>query len=125
MVEVPVRYLFGVLIATTMFACSSSQGLQQDVGEATITEPKSDVSGCTYIAGISASFDLPEYGGDGSAAMDRLFDNLRNAALHKRCDTVYLFKVEETTDRIIALAEGYACRARSITDGPRGGPPLP
>jgi len=125
MVELPVRYLFGLLVAATMFGCSSSQGMQQDISEATITESKSDVSGCVYIGKVSASVDLPEYGGDHAAAMDQLFDNLRNAALHKRCDTVYLFKVEETTNQIIAMGEGYACSSRGISDGPRGGPPLP
>lgn len=119
------RCMIGIVCAVTAFACSSSQGLQQDVGETTITESKSDVSGCVYIAKVSASVDLSEYGGDRAAAMDQLFDNLRNAALHKRCDTVYLFKVDETTTQIIAMAEGYACSSRGISDGPRGGPPLP
>jgi hypothetical protein len=112
-------------MVVSALSCSSSPGLQQDVGEATITESKSDVSGCVFISKVSASVDLPRYGGDHAAAMDQLFDNLRNDALHKRCDTVYLISVQETETQITAVGEGYACQARGISDGPRGGPPLP
>lgn len=115
------RCLVLSLALAPMIACSSSPGLKQDVDDATITESKSDVSGCEYIARVSASVDLPEYGGDRAAAMDQLFDNLRNAALHKSCDTVYLISVRETTTQIVADGEGYACRSRGITDGPGGG----
>ena len=109
------------LICVTTLACGSSQGVQQDVGEATLTESKADVRGCQFIARITASVDLAEFGSDRAAAMDLLLDRVRNSALHKNCDTVYLITVEDSTTRLTAIAEGYVCGVRGITEGGRAG----
>jgi hypothetical protein len=53
--------------------------------------------------------------------MELAFDRLRNDALHKRCDTVYLMSVEETTTHIEMTGEGYRCELPGITDAPGSG----
>lgn len=115
------RRLCAVLAVATVLACSSSRGPYQDVGEATVTESKSDVRNCQYVAQVTATVDLQTVGGDRAAALELLIDRLRNNALHKRCDTVYLVTVEETTVHMTAVGEGYTCRSRGISDGPGGG----
>ena len=115
------RIVLLFLVVSTVMSCGSSQGIQQDVGAATIIESKSDVSGCEYVAMVRASADFRSMDGDRARAMELAFDRLRNDALHKRCDTVYLIKVEETTTHIEMMGEGYRCELPGITDGPRGG----
>ena len=113
--------LLFLLAAFFSFACGSSQGMHQDAGEATVTESRSDVSGCEYVSTVSATIDLREFDEDRAAAMEALFDRLRNATLQKRCDTVYLINVEETTTHLTAVGEGYRCESVGITGGPMGG----
>ena len=115
------RHIMFVLFVVVFSACSSSTSLQQDVGGAVVTESRADVSGCQFIAKVTASVDLSEFDDDREAAMAELFDRLRNSALHKRCDTVYLITVEESMTRLTAVAEGYACESRALSDGPTGG----
>jgi hypothetical protein len=95
--------------------------LQQDVGEATITESKADVSGCEFVTRVTASVNLNEFDDDRQAAMEALLDHLRNRALHQRCDTVYLITVEQSTTFLQAIGEVYRCESVGITDGPMGG----
>ena len=115
------RIILLILVFTTVMSCGSSQGVQQDIGAATITESQSDVRGCAYVAMVRASADIRSVDGDRARAMDLAFDRLRNDALHKRCDTVYLMKVEETTTHIEMMGEGYRCELPGITDAPIGG----
>lgn len=112
--------LLSLAVIVTL-SCGSSQGLRDDYGNATVTESKSDVSGCEHVGGVKATVDLRDYDDDRAAAMEALFDRLRNNALHKRCDTVYLITVEETTTYLQAVAEGYRCEPTGITDGPGSG----
>lgn len=115
------RYLFVSIAFLAAIGCSSSQGMRQDVGEATLTESKADVRGCQFISGITASVDLAGYENDRAAAIDLLLDRVRNRALHKNCDTVYLVAVEESTTQLRAIAEGYVCGVRGITGGGKPG----
>jgi hypothetical protein len=111
--------LFLAVVAT--LSCESSQGLQRDVGEASVTESKEDVSGCEFVTRVTATVNLQEFDDNREAAMESLLDRLRNRALHQRCDTVYLITVEETTTFIQAIGEGYRCERPGISDGPMGG----
>jgi hypothetical protein len=116
-----VRIVLLSLVISTVLSCGSSQGMQQDVGAATVTEDQSDVSGCEYVAKVTASADIRSVDGDRARAMDLAFDRLRNDALHKRCDTVYLMSVVETTTYIEMTGEGYRCELPGITDAPGSG----
>jgi hypothetical protein len=116
-----VRIVLLSLVISTVLSCGSSQGMQQDVGAATVTEDQSDVSGCEYVAKVAASADIRSVDGDRARAMDLAFDRLRNDALHKRCDTVYLMSVVETTTHIEMTGEGYRCELPGITDAPGSG----
>ena len=111
-------FLPAVIVA---LSCGSSQGIQQDVGGATVTESKSDVSRCEHVGGVTATVDLRDYDDDRAAAMEALFDRLRNNTLHRRCDTVYLITVEETRTQLQAIGEAYRCERPGISDGPTGG----
>lgn len=115
------RIVLLFLVISTLLSCGSSQGFQQDVGAATVTESKADVSGCKYVAKVAASADIRSVDGDRARAMDLAFDRLRNDALHKRCDTVYLMSVEETTTHIEMTGEGYRCEPPGISDAPGAG----
>lgn len=115
------RIVLLFLVISTVLSCGSSQGFQQDVGAATVTESKADVSGCKYVAKVAASADIRSVDGDRARAMDLAFDRLRNDALHKRCDTVYLMSVEETTTHIEMTGEGYRCEPPGISDAPGAG----
>ena len=115
------RYIILFLAAIVTLSCESSQGLQQDVGEASVTESKEDVRGCQFVAKVTATVDLQEFDNNREAAMESLLDRLRNRTLHLRCDTVYLITVEESTTFLQAIGEGYRCESASITGGPMGG----
>lgn len=115
------RIVLLFLVISTVLSCGSSPGFQQDVGAATVTESQSDVSGCKYVAKVAASADIRSVDGDRARAMDLAFDRLRNDALHKRCDTVYLMSVEETTTHIEMTGEGYRCEPSGISDAPGAG----
>lgn len=116
-----VRGAFLILVLMFAMSCGSSKGVEADFGDATVTESKADVSGCEYVARVTAGVDLRDYDGDRAAALEALFDRLRNNTLHKRCDTVYLLTVTETRTHLEALGEGYRCERPGITDGPMGG----
>jgi len=116
-----VKYILLFLAAIATLSCESSRGLEQDVGEATVTESKEDVSRCEFVSRVTATVNLQEFDNNREAAMARLLDRLRNRALHKRCDTVYLMTVEESTTYLRAIGEGYRCERPGISDGPMGG----
>jgi hypothetical protein len=116
-----VRYIILFLAAIVTLSCESSQGLQQDIGDASVTESKEDVSGCEFVTRVTATVDLQEFDNNREAAMESLLDRLRNRALHMRCDTVYLITVKESTTFLQAIGEGYRCESASITGGPMGG----
>jgi hypothetical protein len=113
--------LFPALIVA--LSCGSSQGIRDDLGGATVTESKSDVSGCEHVGRVTATVDLREFEDNRAAAMEALFNRLRNNTLQRRCDTVYLITVEETTTVLQAIGEAYRCEPSGISDGPRGGIP--
>ncbi len=116
-----VRYVIVFLAVIATLGCESSHGLQQDVGEATVTESKEDVSGCEFVAKVTATVNLQDFDNNREAAIESLLDRLRNRALHMRCDTVYLVTVKESTTFLQAIGEGYRCESASITGGPMGG----
>ena len=109
------------LSLVVMWACFSSTHMEQDVGNAVVTENKGDVRGCRFVARVVATVELGTSDGDRAEAMDLLLDRLRNNALHKNCDTVFLITVEESTTHLTANGEGYICGVTSITGGGRAG----
>ncbi len=113
---------FGLLVVTAMvtLSCASSDGVHQDIGEATITESKADVRRCEYVTRVSAEVDVRLHDGDRAAATQALLEQLRNNTLHQRCDTVYLVRVDETATRLIAVGEGYRCKVDGIGRKPKG-----
>ena len=64
------RYIILFLAAIVTLSCESSQGLQQDVGEASVTESKEDVRGCQFVAKVTATVDLQEFDNNREAAME-------------------------------------------------------
>ena len=111
--------LLSLAVIVTL-SCGSSQGIRDDYDSATVTESKSDVSGCEHVGGVTATVDLRDYDDDRAAAMEALFDRLRNNTLHRRCDTVYLVSVEESRTQLVAIGEAYRCELQGIT-GTGGG----